>query len=558
VRPRRRRRRALAAACLCALAVAACGGGRPHEHGLPPASALVLMDGGPNSLDPALGDNPQALEADWLVYTPLLTYLHTDGVAGTRPIPALATTVPTVSDGGTLYTLTLRPGLRFSDGEPVRASDFTRALERAVRLWPPAGRLLTGHIVGASAFAAGRTRTIAGISTDDRTGEIRIRLTGPYGAFENLLALPVLAPVPAGTPLHGESRAPPPGVGLYTLADILPGRSFSLIVNPGWRSLGIPFLPPTAHVDVRVRITHAPAANAAAVLHDQADLLDPSSPIPPDLVAAIQRHASGRFRRRVANSTYLAFLNVTRRPFSSQLARLAVRAALDQNTLVGLAAGGLWKGCYVLPPGVYGHPQDGCPDGNPAGDGNLRLGRALVRRSHMAGVAVTVWTPDAPPEEDWMAYYASLLNRLGFRARLRRVSAGAYERALSRQRPRAQTGLVQDAPLIPYPSAFYEVLTGRDLGPPSEADAGGIDDSYIDRAVDVLGDVPAASVGAVVDFWHQLELHTARHAYVAVLGYATVAEFTSARVDFGGLVFNPAMGIDWSSLRFTSNISGRG
>ena len=57
-------------------------------------------------------------------YLPLLTYAHASGAAGSKVVPALAESLPKVTDGGKTYTLTLRKGLKYSDGTPVKASDF--------------------------------------------------------------------------------------------------------------------------------------------------------------------------------------------------------------------------------------------------------------------------------------------------------------------------------------------------------------------------------------------------------------------------------------------------
>ena len=48
-------------------------------------------------------------------------------------IPGLAKEMPKISDGGKTYTLFLRPGLKYSDGTAVKASDFTYAVERALQ-----------------------------------------------------------------------------------------------------------------------------------------------------------------------------------------------------------------------------------------------------------------------------------------------------------------------------------------------------------------------------------------------------------------------------------------
>src|ERR1700760_1289081 len=51
----------------------------------------------PDSLDPGFGYTTQALEADNVVYTPLLNYVAKSGEAGTVLQPALAEALPPIS-----------------------------------------------------------------------------------------------------------------------------------------------------------------------------------------------------------------------------------------------------------------------------------------------------------------------------------------------------------------------------------------------------------------------------------------------------------------------------
>jgi peptide/nickel transport system substrate-binding protein len=535
---------------LGALLAAGCGGGSSGRSARrPPSTVVVLEVTGPDSLDPAVGDTPQALEADWLVYTPLLSYEHSAGDPGTNILPTLAAGHPTITDGGRLYKLTLRRGLTYSNRRPVKASDFTWAVERAIKLWPRAGRLITRRIVGARAFAAGRSRSVAGITTDDATGRITIRLTAPDGAFDNVLALPAMAPVPAGTPFSDEASSPPPGVGMYAIANVVKGRGFSLVENPVWSRLRIPYLPRVAHVDVDVRITHDAEANALAVLNNTADVFDWLDPIPPHLLPRIRQTAADRYAPRVMNGTDAIFMNLARRPFSSLLAREAVRAGLDQNTLVQLDSGTLLKGCYLVPPSLYGHPHDACPEGNSAGDGNLPLAESLVKRSGMAGSPVTVWSPRSSPALPWMAYYASLLDQLGFRASLKVVSDRAYYRTIGELSRHPQTGFAEFPQTIPNPVDFYARLTGHAIKASGNRNWGEVDDPAINTSVQALAAVPARSLSALYRLWNELELYVADKAYVAVLGYPRFPEFVSDRIDLRTLVFSPVAGYDFSSIR---------
>jgi peptide/nickel transport system substrate-binding protein len=73
----------------------------------------------------------------WETYIPLLTYVHPGGSAGTKMVPGLARGMPKIGDGGRTYTLYLREGLRYSDGSPVRASDFPATIERVLEMNSP-------------------------------------------------------------------------------------------------------------------------------------------------------------------------------------------------------------------------------------------------------------------------------------------------------------------------------------------------------------------------------------------------------------------------------------
>ena len=130
---------AVLAVAATAVALAACGSSSNSTGGSTTGSSGGGNEGGtlvgaysafPDYMDPALSHTIEGWTATFDTYIPLLTYAHDDGKAGGKVIPGLATALPKVSDGGKTYTLTLRKGLRYSNGEPVVAGDFKHALER--------------------------------------------------------------------------------------------------------------------------------------------------------------------------------------------------------------------------------------------------------------------------------------------------------------------------------------------------------------------------------------------------------------------------------------------
>ncbi len=203
----------------------------------------VLMGTAPDFLDPQEGYTTQSAEATWISYLGLYTYAHKNGQPGGEVIPGLAKNFPKVSSDGRTYTLTLRSGLKYSDGTAVKASDFPYTIERALKLNWGGKSFFTGYIEGAAAYDAGKAKTISGINADDSSGEITISLTKPYGAFLNVLAFPSAGLVPSGTKMTNLSNDPPPGVGPYAIKDVIPNRSFDVVRNPSWSDSTVPGVP---------------------------------------------------------------------------------------------------------------------------------------------------------------------------------------------------------------------------------------------------------------------------------------------------------------------------
>ena len=112
----------------------------------------IAMDEGTDYLDPGLSDTTEGWGVMWNVYLPLLGYRHVSGPAGAQLVPYLATTLPRISRDRMTYRLTLRDGLKYSNGDDVKASDFKTTIERDFML-DSAGAALFQNIRGAEAFA---------------------------------------------------------------------------------------------------------------------------------------------------------------------------------------------------------------------------------------------------------------------------------------------------------------------------------------------------------------------------------------------------------------------
>jgi peptide/nickel transport system substrate-binding protein len=541
--PNRARLSALVAAMVvAATAVSGCGKSEKAVGG----SASVAMPTSPDSLDPQVAYSIGAAEADWISYTPLLTYRHENGADGSELIPGLALRLPRISAGGRRYSFALRKGLTYSNGEPVKASDLEYAIERALRLSWPGGRFITENVVGAAAYDSGHAGQISGISADDASDKLSITLIRPNGAFENVLALPATAPVPSGTPMKDLSAHPPPGVGAYRIVDVTPGRRWTMVRNPQFESLDIPDIP-TGNLDrITVKVVPDPHSAFDKVLNGRADDFDPATPLPAGTMARARSEAKNRFEAVPIPSTLYFYLNTRTPPFSSELARRAVVTALDRPALAKLSKGSLLPGCYLLPPGIVGHPTDDCPYGAADDGGDLQAGRRLVKESGTRGAPITLRVDVGWPQRAYVRYYRGLLNRLGYRARVR-VLATSRPNTVDLRASNRQTGFASWFNDFPNPADFFAVLDARNIGPNGGPNAGRVDDPFIQQQLEKASLVPAQDLETTSDDWRDLDEYAAKKAYLAVIGTQQVPKLMSSRIDFGSAVIHPLFLSDWST-----------
>jgi peptide/nickel transport system substrate-binding protein len=507
----------------------------------------------PDSLDPDAFETTQAGEAVQPVYIPPYTYAEANGVAGTKIIPGLATGLPKISADGKTYTFFFRKGLRYSNGQPVHASDFLTAVERSIKIpWPLGSAFLVPLIAGAKDFQSGKSNTVSGITTNDATGEVTIHLTAPYGAFENALAFQAYSPVPKGTPMKNLSASPPPGVGPYKYTNIVPNVSYTEVKNSYWTP--IPGIQSGYVNKVVAKFSSNTTANALSVLNNSNDVYDWADTIPASLLPQIQSQASDRFKKLPLNSTYYFFMNLTRKPFSSFLAREAVIVGLNRPALVRLGSGFFAPGCFFLPPEMVGHPTAQCPFGvNPNSTGDLARARALVKQSGMAGTPVSVWAQLRPPRTQFAAYYTSFLNQIGFKASEKPIADAAYFPTIGNLKLNAQTGFDDYNQDFPNPIDFYGLLLAGDaITPTGNLNVDLTNDPVINAKVNMLGSLfktPTSDLSKVAGDYQTLEKYVADKAYRAVWGYLEAPEFVSSRIDQSVLVFQIINGYWFNTFR---------
>ena len=516
-------------------------------------TATVVEGTFPQSLDPSIDFTTQGGEVHWLTYLGPYSFAHASGNAGTAIIPSMATALPTVSDGGKTYSFTLRSGLKYSDGTPVKASDLTFAIERDLKLGWSAASFLTSTIQGASAYSKGTAKTISGITTNDSTGKTTIHLVSPYGAFVDVLAVPGVSYLPPTTAMKPLPNSPPVGFGPYIIKNVQPNVGLDMVLNPNYSSQAIPGIP-AGHMNVHVSVQSNTTTEASDVLNNSADVFDWGDTIPPALVQQISGQSS-RYKAWETNKTFYWFLNTTQKPFTSLQAREAVQIATDRPALARLGSGQLVPGCYLLPPQMAGHPGQPCP--NPTGGTfdpnaapNLTEAKKLVQESGESGAAVTVWAENRQPRLQWAENYAATLNAIGFKATLKTIADADYFSTIETLKNHPQTGFADWQQDFPNPTDFYQNLVdARAIVPVGNSNYEEVNDPHIQSTLDSLYPVPGSQISTAASKWANLDYYVTQKAYVVPFGYLESPEFVSNRINFGTLVFSPLEGNDFSSLQ---------
>ena len=305
------------------------------------------LPGEPDSLDPHRSE--EAATHDLL--RDLFEGL-TAAAQGGEPRPAAASGW-TLEEDGRLYRFTLRPGGRWSNGDPVVAEDFAASLRRAVD--PATGSaysVVLSAIENAPEIIAGeRPPADLGVEATAEL-ELVIRLAQPTPYLLGLLANPVAFPVHRPSLAeHGPGFARAGKLvsnGPYRLTDWVVNDRLRLERNPyyddGW---------PVA-VDT---VYYLPLEEPAAELQRyRAGELDFTESIPNGRFDWIREQFGDQLVVAPYLAVYYYMFNTTRAPFDDAGLRSALSMVVNRELLTERVTGvGELPAYTFVPPGVNGH-----------------------------------------------------------------------------------------------------------------------------------------------------------------------------------------------------------
>jgi len=501
----------------------------------------------------------------------LVGYRRVGGLAGASLVPDLATFIPSPTNGGLTYTFQLRRGIRYSTGQPVVASDFRYALERAFKIARGPLEYFTTLVGGAQCNANPATCSLArGVASDDRTGKVTFHLVKPDPDFLDQLALPIADAVPLGTP-YPPVGGTVPATGPYMVLSYRPAEVSSatnLVTRPGrvvlvrnrffrqWSAAA----QPAGFPDRIVITTGLPVATEIQeVGGGKADAMWDSPSVSqysqmeadfPDQIYLISQPATSYF-----------WLNTRVPPFSSLAVRRAVNLALDRHRfLLGAAADQTFGGaitCQVLPPDFPSYSRY-CPYTlDPSASGNwiapdLATAQSLVAGSGMRSVRVTIAAPVGLASPEQYDLLGETLRRLGFAVRieifplLTQAEFLHYLVATNDPGTRIQAGPSAWQSDYIAASNFFEPLLTCDAYVPSTSttslnlNPGGFCDPTIDKLIARALAAQQSNSGAAVSDWTEIDHDLVDQAPWVSIANSENIDFVSRRV--GDYQYNPQFG----------------
>jgi peptide/nickel transport system substrate-binding protein len=208
----------------------ACGGQEGQRAEEPAAKATrggrftMARNEEPLSLDPIVPSNNGSI---WVIYN-LFDQLTTVNEDSTSVVPSLAKSWEASPDG-TTYTFKLRPGVKFSDGNPVTAADIVFSLKRAINPKTSAYSFLFGPVTGVEAL-------------DDTTVQIRLEHAfAPLAEHLNVFPASIVPKAVVEKDPEGFAQNPI-GTGPFALKEFAKGRHVHLIRNKNYWKDGRPLV----------------------------------------------------------------------------------------------------------------------------------------------------------------------------------------------------------------------------------------------------------------------------------------------------------------------------
>jgi peptide/nickel transport system substrate-binding protein len=371
---------------------------------------------------------------------------------------------------------------------------------------------------------------------DAAASTVTINLVAPDPEFTYKLAVPHATILPKDSPATDAGTKPLPTTGPYMVSSYDPNRALKLVRNPNFTEWSRDAQPQTYADEIDETFGLSVEAEITSVQNGQADWVFDAPPA--DRLNELGTKYADQVHVNSLTAFWYLTLNVNIAPFNNQLARQAINWAVDRTAMVQLYGGPnlAQPVCTILPPGFPGH-ADSCDytkgGGTTWSAADLDKAKQLVQQSGTAGQEVGVVVQDDEVNKAMGEYLQSLLTQLGYKAKLKPLSANIQFTYIQNTNNKVQLALTSWYQDYPAASDFINVLlscASFHKGSDSSINIAGFCDKDIDAQMqDALSlgqtDQPAANAK-----WTQIDQAIMQKSPLVPVLTPKLVDFLSKRV----------------------------
>jgi peptide/nickel transport system substrate-binding protein len=419
----------LAGAAALAIAAAGCGNGSSPSATTSKSTSTSGHKGGVFTIlansafgvaDPAQNYTLEEWQLLINTHDGLTGFQKVGGVPGTKIVPDLATSIPVPTNGGKTYVFHIRTGIKFSNGQTLKPSDFVRTFQRQFTV--PGPTTFYSGLVGASKCSAKHCDLSKGVVADDSANTLTLNLTSPDPEIMDQLALPFAYVVPGNTSLKLTGNKVPPGTGPYMWKSYNPNSAAVLVRNPYFKQWSAAAQPDGFPNEIVEKYGLQVSDEVTEVQNGQAQEVFDGDQIPSDQLTQLNSPKyAGQVHVNTLTADWYFALNTRKAPFNNLQARQAINYAANRSAYVKIGGGSSLAvpACQILPPNYPSYvpycPYTAGPKTVWSGP-DLAKAKQLVKASGTAGQKVVVDGTTDQVGKALVEQMVSDLNSIGYKA----------------------------------------------------------------------------------------------------------------------------------------------
>jgi peptide/nickel transport system substrate-binding protein len=514
----------IAALAVLAVVAAGCGGSSGSSSSGSSTSAGTPQKGGTFTIlansafgvaDPAQNYTLQEWQLLIDTHDGLVGFAKENGLPGTKIVPDLATSIPQPTNGGKTYVFHVRKGIKFSNGQVLKPSDFVKTFERQFTV--PGPTSFYSDIIGANKCSTKGCDLSQGVVADDNAYTLTFKLTGPDPELMDQLSLPFAYAVPASTSTKLSGNNVPPGTGPYMWKSYNPNTQAVLVRNPYFKQWSAQAQPAGYPNEIIEKFGLQVSDEVTQVQNGQANEVFDGDQIPSDQLGQL---SSAKYAKQVHVNTLTAdwyfALNTKQPPFNNLKARQAINYAANRSAYVKIAGGPSLAvpTCQILPPN-YPSYQAYCPYTSGSGTTkwagpDIAKAKQLVKASGTSGMKVVVDGTNDQVGKALVQQMVSDLNSIGYKASAQLLAASVQYPFVQNSTNSSKWNVGWSAWYQDYPaqSDFLNVLLGcGSIHPNSDAspNIAAFCDKTIQSKIDQAEQMEATDPAGAAKIWTQVD-----------------------------------------------------